>query len=204
MSDAPSGAASGSWTRVERDGNDVEEYVELIAVGSDLHRRRGVSSSLDPLPRRTTRRYASPASATKALRSAVATLVREGFAEVGAVLRPIEDPKVAVVPSRRPIDESDPRWVAFAASLREAGIDPTRTFWEQATPEKSAGGDWERKCSDADARAIVCLRIARELFGARLPEGGPPRYHTDAGAAPAEHWPSAKLVFAVACTDKLA
>jgi hypothetical protein len=63
-----------------------------------------------------------------------------------------------------------PQWSEFAARLQKAGVDPLRSFYEQADASKGTDADgWAYRMRDADARVRTTLRIVRELTGRKLP-----------------------------------
>jgi hypothetical protein len=204
-----------TWVRFERDHGDEEEQAELCVDGTTLYRIRGPrtqSSKAAPAP--IIKRFVSPATVQRAFERARAELLAEGFESVGdverelpgALRRPVAKvpvaaaaaPAVSIAAPPATVGVDDPRWVKFAEGMKGVGVDPLRSFWDQAQPESGVGEDHWRKCRDANYRALVCLRVTDKLFSTRLPRYGRRTDHEDTGPDARETWETPMRVFAAA------
>ncbi len=191
-----------TWKRFERDEpfTGKEEFVELTIVGCRLLRLRGERTRSAPMPAPSSKDFKTEQAAQRALATAVASLENEGFVDVGDVVHDVPEPspEQPVADVRPRISVDDERWLRWATRLNSSGIDPLAPFWDQSLPASAAGEGFERKLVDAEARAIACLRVARDMFGAKLPPTGGSHDMHDPPPPAWEWWVTPVTIFEVA------
>ncbi len=176
------------WMRVENWSGTRNRYVELATDGAVLWIRKGEIRSGDrPVIER--RVHASEADATAALATELKKLSRNRFVD--------ERKQFAAEAPAGPTERDEPRPPtseelalrdAFYARLRAAAIDPEVTFFEQARGETR-----EKREREADARAGLALRLAKEVFGIKLALSWMQEHDE---VTESERWPSAGAIFA--------